>query len=88
MRSTYSLKVQQSLLDEVRRLAKADGATVDQFINVAIAEKVSALKAADYLRVRAERANVPEALAILDRLGGEPPRRGDEFEEPRRRRRG
>ena len=54
-----------------------------QFINVAVAEKIAALRTADFFRERARRANVEAALAILDRLGtDEPPRAGDEIEPP------
>jgi hypothetical protein len=50
-----------------------------RFINVAVAEKVSPMEVASYFRERAKRANIPEALASLDRLGTEPPRPGDEL---------
>jgi hypothetical protein len=46
---------------------------------VAVAEKVAALRTADYFRERAMRANVPAAIALLDQLGSdEAPRPGDE----------
>jgi hypothetical protein len=62
-------------------LAEAEGTTLDQFINVAIAEKIAALRTADYFRERAQRADVKGVLALLDGLGGdEPPRPGDETE--------
>ncbi len=38
------------------------------------------MEVASYFRERAKRANIPEALALLDRLGTEPPRPGDELE--------
>jgi hypothetical protein len=79
-KSNYPLRLQTSLLDEVRRLAEEEGTSVNQFINVAVAEKLSALRFATYFRKRAERANLPEALALLARMGGEPPREGDEAE--------
>jgi hypothetical protein len=73
--------LQASLKAEAERLAKEEGTTLNQFINVAVAEKVSALRTADYFRDRAKRADVAEALRLLDRLGGdEPPRPGDEIE--------
>jgi hypothetical protein len=64
----------------VRRLAEQEATSVNQFINVAVAEKLSAMEVASYFRERAKRANIPEALALLDRLGTEPPRPGDELE--------
>ena len=79
-RSNYPLRLQSSLLKEVRRLAEEEATSVNQFINVAVAEKLSAMQVASYFRERAQRANVAEALALLDRLGTEPPRPGDELE--------
>ena len=81
-KSNYPLRLQTSLLNEVRRVAAAEGASVNQFINVAVAEKLSALRTESYFRERAVRADVPAALALLDRLGPEPPRPGDEIEAP------
>src|SRR5437764_15177875 len=79
-RSNYPLRLQSSLLEQVRRLAEKEATSVNQFINVAVAEKLSAMEVASYFRERAKRANIPEALALLDRLGTEPPRPGDELE--------
>ncbi len=48
---------------------------------VRAAEKIAALRTADFFRERARRTDVPAALALLDRLGTEePPRPGDEME--------
>jgi hypothetical protein len=77
--SNYALRLQASLKKEAERLAKEEGTTLNQFINVAVAEKVAALRTADYFRERARRADVPGALALLDSLGDEPPREGDEL---------
>lgn len=79
--ANYALRLQAWLKAEAERLAKEQGTTLNQFINVAIAEKISALRTADYFRERAARADIPGALALLDRLGNdEPPREGDELE--------
>jgi len=77
--ANYARRLPASLKAEAERLAKAEGTTLNQFINVAVAEKVAALRTAD--RERARRADVPGALALLDGLGGdEAPRAGDELE--------
>jgi hypothetical protein len=81
--ANYALRLQASLKAEAERLAKAEGTTLNQFINVAVAEKISALRTADFFRERARRANVKAALAVLDRVGtDEAPRAGDEIEPP------
>jgi hypothetical protein len=80
--ANYALRLQASLKKEAERLAKAEGTTLNQFINVAVAEKVAALRTADFFRERARRADVPAALALLDSIGGdEPPPSGDELGE-------
>ena len=80
--ANYALRLQASLKKEAQRLAKAEGTTLNQFINVAVAEKIAALRTADFFRERAKRADIPAALALLDRIGDdEPPRPGDELEE-------
>jgi len=43
-KSNFALRLQPSLLDEARKLAEAEGVALNQLINVAIAEKVSALR--------------------------------------------
>jgi hypothetical protein len=66
---------------KAERLAKAEGTTLNQVINVAVAEKIAALRTADLFRERTRRPDVSGALALLHGLGGdEAPRAGDELE--------
>ena len=60
-------------------MAKAEGTTLNQFINVAVAEKLSALRTVEYFKERAARAGIGQALELLDRAGDEPTRQGDEI---------
>jgi hypothetical protein len=77
--SNYALRLQASLKSQAETLAAEEGTTLNQFINVAVAEKIAALKTVEYLRTRASRGSASEALAILDRAGkDEPPVEGDE----------
>jgi hypothetical protein len=79
-KSNFALRLQPALLEEVRKLAASQGVALNQLINVAVAEKLSALRTADYFAERAARADVPAALAILARAGiGKPPVKGDEL---------
>lgn len=77
-KANYALRLQASLKSEAERVARAEGTTLNQFINVAVAEKLSALRTADYFRERAAGADLARALELLDRAGDEPPRQGDE----------
>ncbi|HEV2962652.1 MAG TPA: toxin-antitoxin system HicB family antitoxin [Candidatus Angelobacter sp.] len=79
-RSNFALRLQPSLLEEARKAAEQEGVALNQLINVAVAEKVSALRTEDYFRERARRANRAETLRILARAGkGNPPLPGDEL---------
>ncbi len=80
--SNFALRLQPSLLDEARRTAEQEGVALNQLINVAVAEKLSAIRTESFFRERARRANIPEAIGILGRLGkGNPPMKGDELPE-------
>lgn len=78
--ANYALRLQASIKAEAERLAKAEGTTLNQFINVAVAEKIAALRTVGFFCERARRADPPAALALLDRLGNDdPPRSGDDL---------
>jgi hypothetical protein len=73
-KSNFALRLQPSLLEELQGVAEAEDVTINQFINVVVAEKLGALRTEAYFRERAARADIPGALKILDRLGiGAPP---------------
>jgi hypothetical protein len=79
-KSNVALRLQGSLLDEARKVSEAEGVALNQFINVAVAEKLSALRTDDYFRERASRADVAKAKRSLKRAGrGNPPVSGDEI---------
>ncbi len=42
-RSNVALRLQASLLEEARRVSEGEGVALNQFINLAVAEKLSAL---------------------------------------------
>jgi hypothetical protein len=79
-RSNVALRLQTSLLEEAKRVAEGEGVALNQLINVAVAEKLSALRTEEYFRERSGRANVARAKRILKRAGkGKPPVAGDEL---------
>lgn len=78
-RSNVALRLQESLLEEARRVSETEGVALNQFINVAVAEKLSALRTEEFFRERGQRGNVGKAKRILKRAGrGNPPTAGDE----------
>lgn len=77
--SNYALRLQSSLLNELRNVVEEEGTTLNQFINVAVAEKLAALRTERYFRERAARANPADFLAILGRAGSDALVPGDEL---------
>ena len=57
-----------SLHGKVRELAERDNVSINQFIMVALAEKVSALETESYLKARAERGNRADFEAALNKV--------------------
>ena len=79
-RSNFALRLQPSLLEELRKAAAAEGVALNQLINVAVAEKVSALRTEAYFQERGRRASRTETLRILRKAGkGNSPVKGDEL---------
>ena len=59
------------------RIAAAERTSLNQFINVAVAEKLSALETATYFRSRATKGRREAFLSFLDEAGDEAPGDGD-----------
>lgn len=77
--SNYALRLQASILKEVREVAAAEGTTINQFINVAVAEKLAALRTEQYFQERVARGDRETFLRILEKAGTQSPQEGDEL---------
>jgi hypothetical protein len=85
-KSNFALRLQRSLLEEARQIVEAEGVALNQLINVAVAEKLSALGTQKYFAERAARSNIPKALGILRRAGvGNRPMKGDKLRRGKKR---
>ena len=71
--STYPLRLPVSLKSAVAEISKEDGTSINQFVATAVAEKVAAMKTADFFAARAAEADIEAARRILRRAGGQPP---------------
>ena len=78
--STYPLRLPTSLKTAVAEISKADGTSINQFVTTAVAEKVSAMRTAEFFAGRAARANIESARRLLRRAGGQPPEPEDRLE--------
>lgn len=79
--STYPLRLPLSLKAALEKLSKEDGTSINQFVVMAVAEKVSAINTAAFFEQRRALADREAFRGILNREGGQPPRPGDEIEE-------
>jgi hypothetical protein len=77
--SVYPLRLPRSLKDEVVRLSRQDGASINQFVVAAVAAKVAAMETATYFQDHKARADFEAFDRIMKRDGGQPPRSGDEL---------
>jgi hypothetical protein len=75
--STFPLRLPVSLKTAVEQISKRDGASMNQFLVVAAAEKIAAMETERFFAERRERADDAAFLRILNRDGGEAPRPED-----------
>jgi hypothetical protein len=74
-----SIRVPDSLHNAIKDLATKEGYSMNQFLITAAAEKLSSLGTVDYLRARAERADLAAFDRIMKKIPSGPPDPGDEL---------
>ncbi len=80
-RSTYPLKLPVSIKRAAQRLAKEDGVSLNQWIAVAVAQKVGVAEtAAEFFRKRSEGGSLEGLREVLDRVPSSPPYEWDRLE--------
>jgi Zn-dependent oligopeptidase len=79
--SNYALRLLASLKAEAEKVAAEEGTTLNQFIKVAVADKLAALRTTRYFRERMARADLETFDRLLASARQEPPRSGDEIVE-------
>jgi hypothetical protein len=77
--STYPLRLPRSLKAAVEKISKQDGTSINQFVVMAVAEKISAMNTAEYFAERKGRADLKAFDRIMRRKGGESPRSDDQL---------
>lgn len=63
--SVLSLRLPTSLHEQLRTLAEQEGISINQFITLAIAEKMATIDTKNYLQQRAKRGTREKLLAVL-----------------------
>ena len=78
--ATYPLRLPRSLKEAVARIAKEEGTSINQFVVVAVAEKLAALETATFFEQRRQRTDFDAFDRIMKRKGGQPPHLDDRQE--------
>ncbi|MCB0062249.1 MAG: toxin-antitoxin system HicB family antitoxin [Caldilineaceae bacterium] len=63
--SVLSLRLPASVHEQLRTLAAQEGISINQFITLAIAEKMATIDTKNYLQERAKRGSREKLLAVL-----------------------
>jgi predicted transcriptional regulator len=84
--SALSLRLPESLHRKLAEVAKREGVSINQLINSAVAEKMSALMTEQYLEERAKRGSHRKFSAVLAKVPDIEPDEGDRLERPARKR--
>ena len=71
--STYPLRLPKSLKEAAAQIAREDGTSINQFVATAVAEKVSAMKTAEFFAAHRADADIEAARRLLRRDGGQAP---------------
>jgi len=66
--SALSLRLPKSLHEQLRELAQEEGVSVNQFVVLAVAEKVASISTIEYLEKRAKRGSREKLLSILNKV--------------------
>lgn len=82
--SSLSLRLPESLHRNLKSAAEADGISINQFVNLAVAEKLSALQTYDIIAERAKKASSKSFLQAMSLVPRNPVQEGDELPEQKR----
>ncbi len=63
--NVLSLRLPKTMYNQLRTAAKAEGISMNQFIMLAVGEKIATLSTMNYLEERAERGSREKFLAVL-----------------------
>ncbi len=78
--STLSIRIPESLHKRVKELASREKFSINQFITIALAEKLSALDTETYLEERAKRGDRNAFMKVLSKIPDIDPEESDRLE--------
>lgn len=66
--SALSLRLPKTLHEQLKELSREEGISINQFVMLAVAEKVAAVSTIEYLEKRAKRGSRKKLLDLLDKV--------------------
>ena len=78
--SALSVRLPESLHRKLAEVAEREGVSINQLINSAVAEKMSALMTEEYLGARAKRGSRRKFAAVLAKVPDVNPEAGDRIQ--------
>ena len=78
--SVYPLRLPASLKAAVAEISREEGTSINQFVAMAVAEKISAMKTAEFFTARGAEADIEAARRLVRRDGGQSPAPDDRLE--------
>lgn len=76
-----SLRLPNSLHQQLKEIANEEGISINQFVMLAVAEKIASLSTIEYLQQRARRGSREKFLAVLERVPDVEPEEYDRIPE-------
>lgn len=77
--TTRSIRFPASVDEKLRRAAARDGVSINQYVSLAVAERLAGESALAALKRRGRRSSGEKFLAVLDAVPDAPARPGDEM---------
>lgn len=77
--STLSVRLPESLHRRLKKMADKEGVSMNQFITLAVSEKVSTLMTVDYLKERARRGDRKTFEEFLEKVPNTEPEEYDKL---------
>ena len=77
--STLNIRLPDSMHEKIKELAKKEGVSMNQLINSAVSEKLSALMTVEYLKKRGELSSREKFEDVLSKVPAEEPNERDKL---------
>ena len=77
--STLSIRLPESLHKRLKEMAEKEGVSMNQFITLAVSEKVSTLMTVDYLKERGRRGDRETYKKLLEKVPDTEPEEFDKL---------